>query len=179
MKLTLSVSSTTLYSGSRNTFRFNAPPNSHSIRATSSATRRRPFPAALIMLWANPLTECGWTKLSWRTDKRGEVVGRMVERAIGIQGRPPPIQRTPRSTSWRFGNLEKLKDRSKFSCSSTPGGSISANSSDAGNNLEGVILTMERSHVRQLHEGLAACLCEPHSWEETLARTANLYIGEM
>ena len=52
-----------------------------------------------------------WQKSRLIMDKRGEVAGLMVERAAETQSRPPPTQRTPKSTSWRFGNLEKLKDR--------------------------------------------------------------------
>lgn len=55
-------------------------------------------------------------------DKRGEVAGLSVESAAGIQTRRPPIQQTAISTSWRFWDLEKSKDRSKASVSSTLGG---------------------------------------------------------
>ena len=56
-------------------------------------------------------------KLSRREDKRGEVVGLMVERAVRIHGRPLPIQSTvmPNFTTWRFGDVEKSKERSKAS----------------------------------------------------------------
>ena len=54
-------------------------------------------------------------KSIWMADKRGEVGGLRVERALGIQCRSPPTQLTPKFTSWRFGNLEKSKD-----CSGTP-----------------------------------------------------------
>ena len=43
-------------------------------------------------------------------DKCGEVVSLRVDRAIGIQGRPPPVHLIPKCTSWRFGSLEKSKD---------------------------------------------------------------------
>ena len=60
-------------------------------------------------------------------DKCGEVADPRVERAVGIQNRPPPIQLTQNHISWRFGNSEKSKDRSKASQSSTSGGNVSAN----------------------------------------------------
>ena len=63
--------------------------------------------------------------LSWIVDKCGEVSGLRVDRAIGIQRRPPPIQQTPNSTSLRHGNLEKSKDRSGASPASAPGGGVS------------------------------------------------------
>ena len=55
-------------------------------------------------------------KLSLMTDKCGEVVRLMVERAMGIQGRPPSLKSSekPKVTSWMFRNLEKSKDRSKI-----------------------------------------------------------------
>ena len=81
----------------------------------------------------------GWTKLSWITNKREEATGL---RAGEIQSRPPPIQPTPRSTSLRFGYLEKLKDRSKVPLPSTPEDDVSINIS-RGRIGEGARLTTE------------------------------------
>ena len=60
-----------------------------------------------------------WAKLSRIANKRGEVADLRVERAEEIQSRPPPIQLTTSSTSWRFGDLEKSRDLSKVSLPST------------------------------------------------------------
>ena len=38
-------------------------------------------------------------KSIWMADKRGEVAGLRVERALGIQCRSPPTQLTPKFTS--------------------------------------------------------------------------------
>lgn len=59
-------------------------------------------------------------KLSSMADRRGDVVGLMVERAAGTHNRLPVIQRSPMVTSWRFGNLEKSKDRLRPSLPSEP-----------------------------------------------------------
>ena len=39
------------------------------------------------------------SKLSWLADERAEVAGLGVERTLGIQVRPPPIQPAPRHVS--------------------------------------------------------------------------------
>ena len=65
-------------------------------------------------------------------DKWGEVGGLRVESAVGIQSRLPAIKPIPKSTSWRFGNLEKSKDRSKASLPSASGDSVSVNISGPG-----------------------------------------------
>ena len=59
--------------------------------------------------------------MSWIADKRGDVTGLRVERVVGIHSRLPPIQPASNSNSWRFGNLEKSKDRSKISSLPTSG----------------------------------------------------------
>jgi hypothetical protein len=118
--LTLSVSNTTLYSGSRGTVTFTAPSNSRSIRATSSAANRRSLPTSSTV----GVVVDEVMKLSWRADKRGEVVYLRVESATGIQSRPPAVQSAPRSASWRFGNPEKSKDRPKASQWPILGGSV-------------------------------------------------------
>ena len=55
-------------------------------------------------------------KSSRIADKHGEVEDLIVERAIGMQSRPPPDNPdlNPSFTSWRFGNPEKSNDRSRF-----------------------------------------------------------------
>ena len=113
--LTSSVSNTTLNAGSRNTVTLTIPLNSHLIRATSSATRWRPWPVFSTVASTDRLAIYSWTKLSWIANKRGEVTDLRVERDEGIQSRLLPAQSTPSSTSWRFGNLEKSKDLSKVS----------------------------------------------------------------
>lgn len=118
--LTLSVLKTTLYPGSRSTVTFTAPSNSRSIRATSSAANRRSLPTSSTV-WV-VVDEV--MKLSWRADKRGEVVYLRVESATEIQSRPPALRSAPRSTSWRFGNPEKSKDRPKAPQRPTSGGSV-------------------------------------------------------
>ena len=110
-RLTLSVPSTTVNVGSRDTVTFIS--NSRSIRATSSAAHRRSFSVASIASRADWMPAGERVKLSWIADKRGEVAGLRLERAVGIQGSPPFTQPTPNSTSRRFGNLEKSKDRLK------------------------------------------------------------------
>ena len=119
VNLTSSVSNTAWNSESPRTDKFTAPSNSRSIRATSSATHRRSFPVPWINCWVDEKTVGMRTKLSWIVDTCGEAVGFRVERAEGIQSRPPLIQPIPKSTSWRFGNSEKLKDRPKPSWSPT------------------------------------------------------------
>ena len=59
--------------------------------------------------------------MSWIADKRGDVTGLRVERVVGIHSRLPPIQPASNSNYWRFGNLEKSKDRSKISSLPTSG----------------------------------------------------------
>ena len=81
----------------------------------------------------------GSVKPSRMASKRGEVAGLRVERAVGIERRPPPLQRTPKRTSWRFGSLEKSKDRSKVSRPSMSEGSISVNTSHARTRRNGGI----------------------------------------
>lgn len=108
--LTLSLSRIGLNCGSGSVVIFTVPPNSSLIRATSSSTRRRSFPMTLIESPRDEMLEGLPTKLSRMADKCGEVAGLTVERAMGIQRRPPPSQPTPNFTSWRFGNLEKSKD---------------------------------------------------------------------
>jgi len=112
--LTLTASNATLNHGSRNTSKLIASPNSRLIRVTSSATRRRSSPISPINVSGDRGPEGGPTKLSLTADKCGEVAGLSVERAIGIQCRLPWVQPTPKFTSWRFGSLEKLKDRSSL-----------------------------------------------------------------
>lgn len=82
---------------------------------------------------ARALVEClrtasGQTNWSWMADKRGEVAGRSVEMVIGIQSRLPTSQRIMRRTAWRFGKIDKSKDRSKISRLSTSGDNISLHS---------------------------------------------------
>jgi len=110
-------------------------------------------------------------------DKRRDVAGLIVERAIGIQSRPPP---TPNFTSWRFGNLGKLNDRLKASRPSMSGDRVSASISHvepawAG---EGSGPTIGGDRERQVHEGFATRSCEYHSREETLARAGNVHPGK-
>ena len=118
-------------------------------------------------------------KLSRTADKRGEVVVLRVERALGTQDTPPPIQQIQRSTSWRFGNLEKSKDCSKPSPSSTlQGDNISVNIEPAWLG-GGLGFTMEAGHVRYLHKALGTSFYEPHSREEALVRAFNIHFGKM
>ena len=125
-KHTLSVPSTTSNAESRDTVRFTAPSNSRSIRASSSAARRRSLPVSLINACADGLLPVGERKTSNRmADKCGEVVRLSVEKAIGIQSKPPSSQRTLNSTFWRFGKLEKSNDRPGASRPSKLGGSVS------------------------------------------------------
>jgi len=121
--LTLSVSNTTPTFQSGTTVKFTAPSNSRSIRATSSAVRRKSLPVSSIMVSMGRSTTDEPANSSRIADKRGDVAGLRVERALGIQGRPPLFQPSlkPKFTSWRFGNLEKSKDCSKVSQPSTSG----------------------------------------------------------
>ena len=121
------MSDTASNTGSRNTVKFTAPSNSRSIRAISSATCRRLFPVISIALSTDRVAVDGREKSSRIVDKRGEVAGLRVERAIGIQSRLPPVQPTLKSTSSRFWSLEKSKDRSKASHPPTLGDSVSVN----------------------------------------------------
>ena len=99
-----------------------APLNSRSIRLTSSVARRRLFPVRLITVSTDRLAVYGQAKSSCIADRYGEVAGLRVERAAGIQSRsPPPLQLTPKCTSWRLGKWEKSKDRSKASRPSISG----------------------------------------------------------
>ena len=115
--LTLSVAKTALNTESRTTVKFTTPSNSRSIRATSYSTRRRSSVAPSSKLKTDRLTRGEGAKSSRMVDRRREVAGLTVERAMGIQTRPPPVRpaRKPSFTSWRFGSLEKSKDRSKAS----------------------------------------------------------------
>ena len=71
------------------------------------------------------LAVVGETEKIRMADKCGEVEGLRVERAVGIQIRPPSIQPVaPKFTYWRFGNLEKSKDRSKALRPPTFGGGV-------------------------------------------------------
>lgn len=116
-----------LKAGSRCTVNSTAPSNSRSIRTSSSAIRRRSFLMSLIIVSAGLPVVGRWVKLSRIASKRGaDAVGLRVERASGIQNRPPPIQLTPKCTSRRFGSLEKSKDRSKASSPPVSGSSVSA-----------------------------------------------------
>jgi len=56
----------------------------------------------------------------------GDVAGLSVEKATGIQGRPPPVEptRKPSFISRGFGRLEKSKDRSKVSLASISGNGV-------------------------------------------------------
>lgn len=69
-------------------------------------------------------------------DKRGDVVGLSVERAMGIQDRPPSAEPTlkPKFASRRFGSLEKSKDRSNVSLASASGEGVSVGISCAKTN---------------------------------------------
>ena len=78
-------------------------------------------------------------------DKCEEAVGVRVERAVGIQSKPPPVQPTPNTSSWRFGNLERSKDRSKASRPSTSGGGVSERLEPA--EREGVGFTVNGDRV--------------------------------
>jgi len=124
---TLRISNTISNPTSRRTSKFTAPPSSRSIRATSLSTRRR----SLLMSWIKVSTGL-WAmgeraKSSRIAVKCGEVVGLSVERAKGIQNRPPRVKPdlNPSFTSRRFGNFEKSKDRSKASISPGLEGSVS------------------------------------------------------
>ena len=177
----MSASNATQNHGSRRTARFTAPLNSCSIRETSSATRWRSSPAPSIKASTDRLWVVGQAKSSLMVDKFGEVAIFMVERATGIQSRPPPVQPTANSTSRRFGNLEKLKDRSKASRPTTSegGNSVSTSSARTRGQERGGELTREGDRVCKLHEGPATGFYEPHSREETLVRSTNLHPGEM
>ena len=129
--LTLSVYRPNLNHGSRRVVIFTAPSNSRLIRETSSSTRRRSFAMTPVVFTRGGISKELATKLSLMAYKRGEVAGLSVERAIEIQGSPPPTQPIPKSTSWRFGNLEKSKDRWKASRASTSGDNVSDNASRA------------------------------------------------
>lgn len=116
----MSAFNISLNPGSRITVTFTPPSNSRSIRASSSAVHRRSLPVSAIAASTDWLEKDGRKNLIWMVDKHGEVADLRVERAVGIQGKPPSTQPITKSTVWIFGNLEKSKD-----CSGAPKPSIS------------------------------------------------------
>ena len=128
-KLTLSVSNAISNTTPRSTVNFTAPSNSRSIRATSPAIRRRFSPETLIKVSAGRVPTGAQERSSRMVDKCGDVAGLNVERAIGIQGRPPYVEPAlkPKLTSRRFGSLEKSKDRANVSLPSTLGSGAKVN----------------------------------------------------
>ena len=101
----------------------------------------------------------------------------MVERTAETQSRLPFVHVTPTYTSWRFGSLEKSRDRSKGLLSSASVGT-SVSIFRAPELGEGVEFTMEVGRVGQLHEGLATRFCKPHGGETPVLGT-DLHLGEM
>lgn len=175
--LTLSAFNTALNPESQSTVTFTAPWNSRLIRAISSMIRRRSSPMYSTAGSTDRLAEGERKKLSRRTDKHREEAGLRVERAAGIQGRPPSAQPTTKFTSWIFGNLEKSKDCSGAPRSPMSEDGVSDTLKPAGPG-EGAGFTIVDCYVRQLHEGFAARFREPHSQVETPVHTTNLQVGK-
>jgi len=117
--LTLSISNTALNLGSRTTVKDTVPSYSRSILVNSPAIHRSSLPRSVTKVSVDGLTTECKAKLSPIVDKRGEVASLSVERAVGIQSKPPLAHRTSKSTSWMLGNFEKSKDRSEVSMPST------------------------------------------------------------
>ena len=171
---TLSSPNTPSNRGSRSTVTFTAPWNSCSIRATSSAIRRRSLLARMIMAseWKRVLP-----KSSWITDRREEVVGLRVERAIETQGitSPPPPPIDPEAEVHflkvgEFGKVERLLLHREMASAST------FRALEPARRGEGMGFTGDNGIVRQFHEGLPKLFYDPNSRGEELGRAMDLYL---
>ena len=110
--LTSSASNAALNAGSLETVRFTAPSNSHSIRTASFAIHRRSSSVSPIKSSVDRTVARERMRSIRMEDKHGEVACLIVERAMGIQRRPPCVQAGLRVTTRSFGSLEKSRDRS-------------------------------------------------------------------